>query len=176
MLDLQIRELRESDSENLAKYGNNKKIWDNMRDYFPNPYLLEDGVAFIKMIQSKDPITTFAISYQDELIGVIGYNLQSDIYKHSAEIGYWIGEPFWGRGFVSKAIELTIEHAFSVMDLKRLYTSVFEHNKASARVLEKAGFNYEGMGEKAVMKNGEYYNDLRYGLLNPKYFPSTSSE
>lgn len=174
MPDIIIRNLRETDAENLAKYGNNKKIWDNMRDYFPNPYKLEDGVSFIKMIQEKEPITTFAISYEDELVGIIGYNLQTDIYRHSAEIGYWLAEPFWGRGFISKAIKLTIEHAFSVMDIKRLYTTVFEHNLASKRVLEKTGFVYEGKGINAVVKNGEYYNDLRYSLLNPKYFPATN--
>ena len=172
MSDITIRNIRESDAENLAKYGDNKKIWDNMRDYFPNPYKLEDAISFIKMIQANEPITTFAINYKDELIGIIGYNLQTDIYKHSAEIGYWLAEPFWGRGFISKAIKLAIEHAFSVMDIKRLYTSVFEHNLGSIRVLEKTGFVYEGKGIKAVMKNGEYYNDLRYSLLNPKYFSS----
>lgn len=170
MSAITIRILRENDAENLAKYGNNKKIWDNMRDYFPNPYKPEDAVAFINMIQSNEPITTFALAYDDQLIGVIGYNLQKDIYKHSAEIGYWVAEPFWGKGAATQAIKLTIDHAFNEMDIKRLYTSVFEHNIGSIKVLEKAGFVSEGFGLKAVMKNGNYYNDKRYALLNPKYF------
>lgn len=175
MKKLSIRNLQEGDAENLAKHGNNLKIWDNMRDYFPNPYNLEDGVSFIKMISEKEPITTFAIALDDELVGIIGYNLQTDINRHSAEIGYWIGEDFWGQGFVSKAIKLTIDHAFNVMDIKRLYSSVFEHNKGSARVLEKAGFTYEGIGIKAVVKNDKYYDDMRYSLLNPKYFKESAS-
>jgi len=174
MSEIIIRNLRETDAVNLVKYGDNKKIWDNMRDYFPHPYKPEDAVSFINLILGKEPITTFAISYNDQLIGIIGYNLQTDIYSHTAEIGYWLAEPFWGKGFILKAIKLAIEHAFSVTDIKRLYTSVFEHNIASVKVLEKAGFVYEGKGIKAVVKNGEYYNDLRYALLNPKYFPLTN--
>lgn len=165
-----IRKLRESDAENLAKYGNNKKIWDNMRDYFPNPYSLEDGKNFVNLISSKEPITTFALAYDDQLVGIIGYNLQTDIYSHSAEIGYWLAEPFWGKGITTKALKLTIDHAFNVMDIKRLYTSVFEHNIGSIKVLEKVDFHFEGKGVKAVVKNGIYYDDLRYSLLNPKYF------
>ncbi len=167
MAKISIRELRISDAENLVKYGDNKKIWDNMRDYFPNPYRFEDACKFIKTIGEMTPITTFAICYDDELIGVIGYNLQTDIYSHSGEIGYWIGEPFWGQGIVSIAINEIIDHAFNITKLKRLYTSVFEHNIASARVLEKAGFFYEGKGINAVLKNDILYNDVRYALLNP---------
>ena len=172
MAKVSIRQFRDDDVFNLVKYGNNKKIWDNMRDYFPNPYQHQDGVSFIEMINGKEPITTFAIDYQGELIGVIGYNLQTDIYHHSAEIGYWIGEPFWGKGIVSEAIKLTIDHAFNVMDIKRLYTSVFGFNIGSIKVLEKSGFTFEGKGLKAVCKNGAYYDDMRYSLLNPKYFES----
>lgn len=170
MSKILIRQLKASDAENLAKYGNNKKIWDNMRDYFPHPYSLEDGVSFVKMILENKPITTFAIDFEDELIGVIGYNLKTDIYQHAAEIGYWIGEPFWGKGFVTKALKQAVDHAFNEKDVKRLYTSVFEHNHGSKRVLEKAGFIFEGIGQKSVMKNNEYFDEYRYYLLNPRHF------
>lgn len=170
MSKVSIRTLRNDDAPNLAKYGNNKKIWDNMRDYFPHPYHVEDAVSFIKKINETEAITTFALAYEDQLVGITGYNLQKDIYRHSAEIGYWLAEPFWGKGITSQALKLTIKHAFDVMDIKRLFTSVFEHNIGSIKVLEKTGFLFEGKGIKAVIKNDKYYNDLRYSLLNPKYF------
>lgn len=172
MSEVTIRHLRKQDAEKLSEYANNKKVWDNLRDYIPHPYTLKDAQEFIEFISTGEKITTFAVCYEGEFVGVIGYNLQTDIYRESAEVGYWIGEPFWGKGITSKAIVLVIEHAFEKSDLKRLFTSVFDFNEASIRVLEKAGFHREGRAIKSIIKNGVYLDEIKLGLLNPKYFPS----
>lgn len=171
MSNITIRKLRIDDADNLVKYGDNLKIWNNMRDYFPNPYKLEDAIGFIEKVSTEQNNYPFAISKEDQLIGIAGYYIQGDIYKHSAEIGYWVGEPFWGKGYTTQAVKATIDHAFNQNDVKRLYASVFEFNKASGRVLEKIGFNFEGKGIKSVFKSGKYLDELRYSMLNPKYFP-----
>lgn len=171
MSKITIRKLREDDAHNLVKYGNNQNVWNNMRDYFPNPYRMEDAVNFIENVSKQENNYPFAISKEDQLIGIAGYYIQGDIYKHSAEIGYWIGEPFWGNGYATEAVDAAVDHAFNTNDIKRLYASVFEFNKASGRVLEKLGFKFEGKGIKSVFKNAKYLDELRYSMLNPKYFP-----
>jgi len=171
MSEVTIRHIGKQDAERLAQLGDNKKIWDNLRDYIPHPYTLQDADYFIAMLSKSDPVTTFAVCYNDEFVGVMGYNLQTDIYRESAEIGYWLGEAYWGKGIASKAILLVIDHAFNVLDLKRLYTAVFDYNEGSRRVLEKAGFQYEGRAVKSIIKNGAFHDEIKFGLLNPKYFP-----
>jgi len=166
-----IRPLQESDAELLSQYANNRKVWDNLRDYIPNPYNLEDAQSHITATQAKDPKTDFAILFEGAFVGLIGFNMKDDVYRHSAEIGYWLGDPFWGKGIVTEAVKQTVDHAFNVVKVKRLYSSVFESNPASCRVLEKAGFIKEGIGIKSVVKNEVYLNEIRYGLLNPSFFP-----
>lgn len=172
MSSVTIRHLRKHDEEILSKLADNKKVWDNLRDYIPHPYTRHDAKVFIEMILSNTPITTFAICYEEVFVGVMGYNLQTDIYSHSAEIGYWLGEEYWGKGIASKAILKVIDHAFNELDLRRLYTAVFDYNPASMRVLEKAGFQVEGRAIKSIIKNGKFHDEIKFGLLNPKYFPS----
>jgi len=97
MSQVSIKAMQIQDAERLALLGNNKKIWDNLRDYIPHPYTLQDANDFIEMLSKSEPLTTFGIFYDDELVGVMGYNLQKDIYRESAEIGYWLGEAYWGK-------------------------------------------------------------------------------
>lgn len=167
-----IRHLLPTDAELLSRYANNKKVWNNLRDYIPYPYTLEDAQMHIAATFRKDPKTDFAILFDNQFTGLIGYNMKDDVYRHSAEIGYWLGEPFWGKGIVSTAVQLAVDHAFNVTEVKRLYASVFDFNKASCRILEKAGFKKEGIGIKSVIKNGVYVDEVRYGLLNPNFFPT----
>ncbi|MFY9228802.1 MAG: GNAT family protein, partial [Bacteroidales bacterium] len=96
----------------------------------------------------------------------IGLVRQTDVYKLSAEIGYWIGEPYWGMGIATKAVRLITEYGFNTLGLVRIYTGVFDFNKASQRVLEKAGFNLECIFEKSVFKNDKICDEYRYGLIN----------
>jgi ribosomal-protein-alanine N-acetyltransferase len=149
---VRLRPLRYADREILTRLANNIKIWNNLRDMFPHPYTLEDADKFIDSVKLQEPQVTFAIEYAFSFAGVIGLVLQPDVYRKSAEIGYWLGEPFWGKGITTTAVKLATQYAFDTLNLNRLYAGVFEGNEASKRVLEKCGYQLEGISKKAVFK------------------------
>jgi RimJ/RimL family protein N-acetyltransferase len=162
---INLRCLHDTDQSRLAELCNNRKIWDNVRDFLPSPYTELNALEFIKRCQEENPTVTFAIEYKGELAGCIGLVRQTDIYRLTAEIGYWIGEPFWGLGIATKAVGLITEYGFNQLELIRIYTGVFDFNIASQRVLEKSGFIFEGIFEKSVIKNGHILNEYRYAKL-----------
>ena len=162
---VRLRPLRYADREILANLANNKKIWNNVRDMFPHPYTLAEADKFLDMVKLQEPLITFAIEYEFQFCGVIGMVLQKDVYRKSAEIGYWIGEPFWGKGITTKALSLATQYAFETLELERLFANIFEGNEASKKVLEKCGFQLEGIGRKAVFKNNRFLDEWRYGKL-----------
>lgn len=166
--NIKIRSLKVSDKTELAKLANNKKVWDNLRDYIPFPYKESDAVFFINLTNEEDPKQTFGIEYNGKLSGVIGLVIQKDVYQKSAEIGYWIGEPFWGNGIATKAVELITRYGFNKLSLHRIYTGVFEYNRVSMKVLEKNGYEKEGIFKDAIFKNGKIYNEHRFYKLNKK--------
>ena len=166
---LKLREFRNSDSKRLAELCNNKNIWENVRDYLPFPYTENNAKDFIHRCQMEDPQFTFAIEFNTEFVGTIGLVKQTDVYKLSAEIGYWIGEPYWGLGIATKSVKLITEYGFTNLGLVRIYTGVFDFNKASQRVLEKAGFKQECIFEKSVFKNNKICDEYRFGLINKTY-------
>ncbi len=165
---IKIRPLKLSDRAELAKLANNKKIWDNLRDYIPFPYKESDAEFFIDLTKKEDPKQTFGIEYKGKLSGVIGLVMQKDVYQKSAEIGYWIGEPFWGNGIATKAVELITEYGFNQLDLNRIYSGVFEYNIASMKVLEKNGYKKEGIFKNAILKNEKICDEHRFYKLNEK--------
>jgi [ribosomal protein S5]-alanine N-acetyltransferase len=158
-----LRSWEKADVPALVKYADNRKIWLNVRDAFPYPYTRKDAEAWINTMQ--DPLTNFAIAGPAEAIGGVGFNLQEDVYCRSAEIGYWLGEPYWNRGIATLAVAATVKYAFATFDLVRLYATVFEWNPASARVLEKNGFKLEGRLLKSVTKDGKTIDSLQYALV-----------
>jgi ribosomal-protein-alanine N-acetyltransferase len=166
--DVALRRLVPADKTILAALADNRKIFDNLRDFFPHPYLEENAREFITRCQKEAPPVTFAVEYKGELTGVVGLVLQSDIYRLSAEIGYWIGEPYWGKGIATRAVKLITEYAFDKLKLVRIYSGVFHTNKASLRVLEKNGFSLEGVFKKSMIKNEKLLDEIRFGLVNPE--------
>ena len=160
-----IRPLTQLDKPVLANLANNRKIWNNLRDYIPFPYKISDAEAFINTTEQQNPRSTFAIEYNGKFAGVIGLVIQKDVYRRSAEIGYWIGEPYWGKGIATKALALVTEYGFKKLDLIRIYSGVFEFNKASMRVLEKNGYELEGIFKNAVVKNDNVCNEHRFYKL-----------
>lgn len=164
-----LKKLESANAPLLSKYANNKKVWDNLRDYMPFPYTIKHAEEFIELNQNIDPATAFGIYYQDAFCGIIGVNLMKDVYSHVAEIGYWIGEPYWGKGIMTIAVKLMVKHCFDNLGLIRLHTGVFEYNKASMKVLENAGFVKEGAFILGVRKNNKLVDELRYGLINPAH-------
>ncbi len=163
---INLRRLNVSDISKLAKLANNKNIWNNLRDAMPFPYNENDAKSFIKLTEQENPKQTFGIEYNEKFCGVIGLIVQNDVYRKSAEIGYWIGEPYWGKGIATKAVELITNYGFNTLNLKRIYAGVFEYNLASMKVLEKNGFENEGIFKKAVLKNNLFFDEHRYSKLN----------
>lgn len=163
---IQLRPLKHSDRTQLAKLANNKNIWDNLRDYIPYPYDENDADYFINLTLQEEPKQNFGITYNNELCGVIGVILQKDVYRKSGEIGYWIGEPYWGKGIATKAVELITTYGFDKLQLHRIYAGVFDYNTASIKVLEKNGFQPEGIFKNAIFKNEKLYDEHRFYKLN----------
>ncbi|MDB6040326.1 MAG: N-acetyltransferase [Verrucomicrobiales bacterium] len=160
-----IRPFNEADAESVQHYADNRKVWMCLRDFFPHPYSLEDAKAFIKLVSQENPLKTFAIATPTEAIGSIGLRPGVDVHRKSAELGYWLAEPFWGRGIMSEAVTAFVATAFDRFDLIRIYAELFANNRASARVLEKAGFAFEGRLRANVIKNEEILDSLMFGRI-----------
>ncbi len=154
-----IRTWTLEDLPNLVLYANNINVWNNMRNYFPYPYTEEIGKAWLEETVKAVPIVNLAIDLDGQAIGGIGLILNSDVYVMSAELSYWIGEPYWGQGITTEAVRQMVEYTFCYYDVVRLYSEVFETNKSSMRVLEKNGFYLEGVRRKAVLKNSVLMDD-----------------
>ncbi len=155
------------DAPAIARYANNRAVWITLRDRFPHPYTLADAIAFLGVATTQQPPGDFAIATADEAIGGIGLQRQSDVHRLSAEIGYWLGEPFWGRGIATRAVRAMTEWAFATTPLERLFACVFATNPASARVLTNAGYHFEGRMRRAVVKDGRILDQLIYAALRP---------
>jgi len=161
----EIRSWEKRDVRSLAHHANNRRIWRNVRDQFPFPYSTADAEVWIRTARSMRPETSFAIAVDGEAVGAIGIELKDDVYRRSAEIGYWLGEPYWGRGITSEALTAFTNWVFGHFALDRLYAHVFEWNPASARVLEKAGYGLEARMRRAVIKDGQTIDVLLYAML-----------
>lgn len=160
-----VRSFIPADAEAIATYANNRRISINLRDRFPYPYTRADAVAFLDAAAAQRPESDFAIAAGDRAIGGIGYHRQADVHRLTAEIGYWLGEPYWGRGIATRAVAALTEHVFATTALVRLYAHVFEWNPASARVLEKAGYALEGRLRRSVLKEGQIIDQLIYARV-----------
>src|SRR5688572_20433553 len=116
-----IRSLAAGDAKSVARYANNRKIWENLRDAFPYPYRLADAEGFLSFLAQEKPEMTFAIATEVEAIGCIGLRRGVDVHRKTAELGYWLGEPFWGRGIMTEAVREFVRWAFQELDLNRIY-------------------------------------------------------
>ncbi|MFQ6607011.1 MAG: GNAT family N-acetyltransferase [Fidelibacterota bacterium] len=150
-----IRDWQDEDIPSLTKYANNRKIWLNVRDAFPYPYTSVDARRFLSTVKQQDPTTVFAIATEKESIGCIGLVLGSDIHRFTAEMGYWLAEPFWNQGIMTAAIVSFTEFAFKHYQLNRIFAEPYTNNAASARILEKAGFTCEAVMKAHAFKDGK---------------------
>ncbi|MBR9997906.1 MAG: GNAT family N-acetyltransferase [Cyclobacteriaceae bacterium] len=166
---IRIRPWKEGDEMNLVKYANNKNIARNLRELFPNPYTLSDARTWIAFNKDLLPALNMAIIWENEVIGAVGIVLKEDIHRKNAEIGYWIGEPFWRKGFATKAVKMMIDYTFENYDVTRIFASTFDHNIASQKVLLKSGFKLEARLKKALFKNGRYADEIIMSLLKEDY-------
>lgn len=160
-----VRSWRSADAEPLAHHANNRKIWINLRDAFPHPYTIHDAREFIRAIRSRAPETTFAIAVGDEPVGSIGFVLHRDVERVSAEIGYWLAEPFWGRGITTEALTAVTKFAIEQHGLTRIYAVPFAWNGPSCRVLEKAGYVLEARLRNSAVKDGTLTDQMQYAFI-----------
>ncbi len=160
-----VRDWRQGDEESLAHHANNKNIWNNVRDQFPSPYLIEDAHWWIREGCKKHGTVSLAIEVDGTAVGGIGLVLKEDIYRHTAELGYWLGEKYWRRGIMTEAVAAMTAYGFSHFGLARIWAGVFEWNSASIRVLEKAGYHYEARLRNNLIKNGITGDELIYACL-----------
>lgn len=160
-----VRSLRRTDAPSIARYGNNRDIWLNLKDRFPYPYELHDAELFIDDVLAHDREMTFAIDVGGEAVGVIGFESHGEIWRHAVEAGYWLGAPFWGRGILTEALRATTDWAFDHWEINRVWAGIFAWNEASARVLEKAGFVFEARLRKGAIKDGVVVDELIYAMI-----------
>lgn len=166
-MNCRIRKWELSDAKDLAAALSNTKIQDNLRDGLPYPYTEQDGIDYISAMLSADENDTFAfaITIEGKVIGSIGVFRQGNIHRQTAELGYYIAEEYWGKGIMTEAIKQICKYVFDKSDIIRIYAEPFAYNLASCRVLEKAGFQYEGTLRKNAVKNGKIIDMKMYSLL-----------
>ena len=160
-----VRSWRRSDAEALAAHANNRNIWINLRDRFPHPYTKTDARAFIRWAREQRPETAFAIAVRDEAVGGSGFVMNADVERVSAEIGYWLAEPLWGRGIATEALIATTTYAVEAHGLTRVYALPFAWNQGSCRVLEKAGYILEARLRRSAIKDGRITDQLQYAFI-----------
>lgn len=163
----EVRSWKTGDVSSLVVHANNRNVWINLRDRFPHPYTKHDGQTFIKHARGMNPETFFAIAVDGAAVGGIGFVPQQDVERVSAEIGYWIGEPFWGRGIITDALIAVTRHAIDVHGLTRVFALPFAHNAASCRVLEKAGYVLEARLRRSAVKEGAIIDQFQYAFIAP---------
>ena len=159
-----------ADAPALAKLINNKKVQDNLRDGLPFPYGEEDAKAFLSAVLASDPDQNlaFAIEADGELIGSISATRCANIHFRTAELGYYLGEPYWGKGFATEAVRQICDYIYRNTDIIRIFAEPFAYNTASCRVLEKAGFQLEGLLRSNAVKNGRILDMKMYARIREK--------
>jgi len=160
-----LRGFKHGDETSLQENANNIAVSQNLRDSFPNPFSTNDAFNWISMNRNSQIPLNLAITVNDRVVGGIGIVQQTDIYRLNAELGYWLGEPFWNRGIMSEAVKAMVDYAFAHFKIIRIYAGVFEHNYASMRVLKKAGFHKEAVHRKAIFKNGQIIDEHLFSIL-----------
>ena len=170
MIELQSRECivrsyRPGDAASLAKHGNNRRIWENLRDRFPHPYAEAHAAQYIERLSASSDDVSFAIEVGGEAVGGISLHPGTDIERIGAELGYWLGEAFWNRGIATSAIRLVTDYAFNKKRLERVFAVPFTTNVASCRALEKAGYEREGTMRRSAIKDGRILDQHLYARV-----------
>lgn len=166
----EIRKWQLTDASDLASALSNKHIQDNLRDGLPYPYTEKDGMDYISAMLSANENDTFAfaIIVDSKVIGSIGVFRQENIHRQTAELGYYIAEEYWGKGIMTEAVKQICDYVFKNSDIIRIYAEPFSYNRASCRVLEKAGFQYEGTLRSNAVKGGKVIDMKMYARIKER--------
>lgn len=163
---LTLRPWAPGDVDALVKNANDRRVWINVRDRFPHPYTREDAEGWIAYCAANaQPGEHLAIVVAGEAAGAIGLERFQDVHRNTAEIGYWLGAAYWGRGLATEAVVAMTRYGFEELGLMRIQAGVFDWNGASARVLEKAGYTLEGRMRRHVVKDGRVGDVLLYARV-----------
>jgi ribosomal-protein-alanine N-acetyltransferase len=160
-----LREWQSGDEQSLQEQANNKNISCYLLDRFPYPYTMDDAKKYVSSHQNQNPLTNFAIIINYKVAGGIEFKPGKDIYRKNALLGYWLGQTFWSLGIMTEAVKLITSYAFENFDIIRMQANVNANNPASMRVLEKAGFQKEGVLKRAIVKYGEVIDEHLYALV-----------
>lgn len=158
-----VRDWEAGDLHSLVRHANDRDVWIHLRDRFPHPYLLEHGRSFLEHVSKQMPTRVWAIEVDGAAVGGIGLEFFGDVERTSAEIGYWLGRAFWGRGVMTEAVSAVTSNAFRRFDLTRIFALPFADNPGSIRVLEKAGYTLEGRMPQSAIKDGRIRDQLMFG-------------
>jgi len=155
-----LRAWRADDLDALLRHANDEQVSRGLSTRFPFPYRRADGEAFLsgRVVDLAEPV--FAIEIEGEACGGIGARLGQGERRHGAELGYWLGRRYWGRGRMTRIVGVFAPWLMQALSLYRLQATVLEFNTGSARVLLKNGFMEEGTQRCAVVKDGKLH-DLR---------------
>lgn len=166
-MECKIREWKLEDASGLAEMLNNKNILNNLRDGLPYPYTKSDAEEYITSMLSADKTKTFAfaITVDDKVVGSIGVFRCDNIHFRTAEMGYYVGEPYWGKGLGTSAVKQACSYVFEHTDIIRIFAEPFAYNMASCRVLEKSGFQFEGLLRNNAFKNEKVVDMKMYSLI-----------
>ena len=168
-MDISVRKWKLRDAEELATQANNINIYNNLRDLFPHPYTFEEAIKWIKYNSGIDPPENMAVIVDGKVAGVIGTKRMEDVYRKTMEIGYFLGESYWGKGIMTYAVRHFVDYMFKTFDINRIVAPVFDFNIGSQRVLEKVGFRKEAVLIKSVLKNNVFRNEIIYALLREEF-------
>lgn len=166
-MNTKIRKWKKEDAGQLSEMLNNQKILNNLRDGLPFPYTIDDAKEYIRAMLDSDQDQTFAyaITDEDRVIGSIGVFRKDNIHFRTAELGYYIAEPDWGQGHGTRAVKQICELIFETTDIIRIFAEPFARNLGSCRILEKTGFQLEGILRKNALKNGQTEDMKLYALV-----------
>lgn len=165
---VRLRPWQLADAEPLTYHANNPEIAHSLRDVFPHPYSLDDACFYLGLVMDSASLDlNLAIEVGGEAAGSISALFQTDVNRRSAEVGYWLGRQFWGRGIATAAVQALSSYVFAHFDLMRLYGLVYAPNLASAKVLQKAGYDLEGRLRQAITKNNQPLDALLFAKVQP---------
>lgn len=163
-MNYQLRPFKKDDVDSLVLHANNPKIARFMTDGFPFPYTTQHAIAFIESVSRPVPVQVFAITVDDQAVGGIGIHPQTDIMRKNAELGYWLGEKYWGNGIVSRAVKEMVAYGFKNFDISRIYARPFHTNLASQKILIKNNFVLEAHIRNNIYKNNEFLDEMIFAI------------
>ena len=161
-----LRPLVAADAQALASHANDRDVWLNLRDRFPHPYSVRDAEEYIAAVGGRPLQTSFGLVVDGEAAGSVSLMLGQDVERRTAEIGYWLGRAFWGRGIATEAVRAATLYAFDQLGMHRVFAVPFGRNPASTRVLEKAGYVREGIMRRSAIKDGELIDQILYAAYD----------